>query len=658
MIFPLGKYYNLLKPTFHQGMKLFMNNKMYKTALTLLAVLILFTYALGQHALPVKYDIQRAYDKETRTYDGMPGKNYWQNGADYNIKVFLDTDAKTISGHQRVVYSNNSPDTLSNMVVRLYQDLYKKGNQRDYPLAASDIHNGVNINKISISGINFDPNAATRSGTNMTLPLWPNLNPGEKVEIEISWDYPISQTSTVREGYYSNHDGFFIAYWYPQIAVYDDVWGWNRFNYTGMQEFYNDFNNYRVEISAPRGYVVWATGVLQNPDDNLSPNILEKYRQAQQSDQIISVITKEDYEQGLVTADRDTLTWVYTADNVTDFAFAASDHYMWQASRLKLNNRDVLISAAFDRTSKDFYEVAEVSRESIKFFSEEMPGVEYPYPAMTVFNGKGGMEFPMMVNDGSMPDRALMVYLTSHEIAHTYFPFYMGINEQMFAFMDEGWAMMLPFELQLRLAPSFDPISRTVRLYEFSAVSSLESQLMLPSIALSGHVYSEAYRNSAYSKSGLAYYYLVDVLGEELFKKALHEYMRRWNGKHPLPYDFFYTFNDVAGEDLSWYWMPWFFETGYPDLALSSVTSERNRHEIVISNNGNIPVPVHIQVYFTDGTSETIKESARVWEKGKVTHEFSLTSRKTISSVVLGNAHIPDVNKNNNTWDMETLPSE
>lgn len=617
------------------------------------AIILLFCSAgsiYSQHTLPCPPDIQKAYGKGTRTYHGAPGKNYWQNKAEYQIRAYLDPDAKTISGHQKAVYWNNSPDTLSNLVIRLYQDVYKKGNARDFAVSTDDVHDGVKLIFIKAGDQLIDSKTVARNGTNMILPLEPLLYPGESTEIEISWQYPISKITTLREGYYKNHDAFFIAYWYPQISVYDDVWGWNMFSYTGMQEFYNDFNNYEVEISVPAGYVVWATGTLENAKDNLAPHIYKKYLEANQSDNIINVIDTSDYATGSATTQKDTLKWIYTARNVTDFAFAVSNHYLWQASTLRLSGHDVMISAAFDRNSMDFYEVAQVARESIEFYSREMPGVEYPYPAMTVVNGRGGMEFPMMVNDGSMSNRSSMVFVTTHEIAHTYFPFYMGINEQMFAFMDEGWAMMLPFELQSRLAGDQNPVARTVNMFEYSARSSLESQLMLPTVALSGQVYSQAYRNSAYSKPGLAYHYLREVLGDKIFMKVLHEFMARWNGRHPLPYDFFYTFNEVAGEDLSWFWKPWFFETGHPDLCILSVVSEKNRHKIMVRNQGNIPVPVELKLTYADGSTEIVRESARIWKDGNASYEIIVKGNKGINNVSVGNDDIADLNRENNFW--------
>ncbi len=610
--------------------------------------IVLFQPLYGQN-IPIPLDIQKAYSEGTRNLNGSPGAAYWQNRADYQISVSLDPEQKIISGSASIEYHNNSPRALKEIVIRLYQNLYKKGNFRDFAIDPNDLHDGVSIQKIEINNQPYQKEVE-QTATRLILPLENALLPGKSIKISLTWSYPISQYSTVREGYFQNTNAFFIAYWYPQIAKYDDVWGWNNYDFTGMQEFYNDFNNYKVEIAVPKGFVVWATGILQNPKDNLSDRILERYQKAKQATDIIKVIEEADYQNGLVTSDKDTLTWSYHAENVTDFSFAASNHYLWDATSIIVGEgNQVLVSAVYDKQSADFYEVADISKKSIEYFSKEMPGVPYPYPAMTIFNGKGGMEFPMMVNDGSMAERWSTVHVTSHEIAHTYFPFYMGTNEQMYAFMDEGWAVMLPFELQKRIEPGYDPISRVVRFYEESAVSSLESQLMLPSIALSGNTYRETYRNSAYNKSGLAYWFLQESLGEELFKKALHTYISRWNGKNPLPYDFFFTFDEVAGEDLSWFWKPWFFENGYPDLGIQAVEISKSSTKIVIKNYGGIPIPAQLQIDYADGSNRVIRESPSIWKSGD-SHEIILKGSRQISKITLGSSTIPDVRKENNNW--------
>lgn len=217
--------------------------------------------------------------------------------------------------------------------------------------------------------------------------------------------------------------------------------------------------------------------------------------------------------------------------------------------------------------------------------------------------------------------------------------------------MDEGWATMLPFELQNQFAPEYDPITRAANYYLDGAGHELESPVILPAIALGGNVYRPSYRHAAYYKPGMAYHFLQEVLGEELFKEALHHFMNNWAGKHPIPYDFFFSFNKVAGEDLNWFWQPWFFQTGYPDPELSQVDLEANNQvRILVKQNGNIPVPLMLTIRFEDDSQQIIRKSARIWQDGATQKEILLNFDQPVVSIQLGDSKIPDANKDNNRW--------
>ena len=613
----------------------------------LLLYLIIISGFLHAQDLPMPRNFQDLYDGPTRSYTGAPGDEYWQNHASYIIQVNLDPDGGTVDGTAKITYTNESPDTLKYLVLKLLPDVYKKGSQRDQAINPADIHGGVNISQLEVS---LSMKDSIRQGTNLITTLNQPLNPGEDVSIDISWDFPLPDYSTIRHGIYES-DEIYVAYWYPQVAVYDDLSGWDLWSYTGMVETYNDFSDYEVSVTVPQGYVVWGTGQLQNPGEVLHKSILKKYEQALESSEIIHVISAEDLEKGNLTAKKETLTYRYTAQNVMDFAFATSNRYLWDASTLELTDgRRVLVAAAFDSASIDFYEVADIARKSIQYFSEEMPGVLYPYPEMTVFNGGGGMEFPMMVNDGSTSPGRSVIYLTSHEVAHTYFPFYMGTNERKYAFMDEGWAMKLPFGFQSLMAPDFDPVERTILAYERFAGSEFEIPMMTPTIAINGQVNRPVYRNSAYYKPGTAYHMLHQLLGDEIFMQALHTYMERWHRKHPLPYDFFFTFNEVAEEDLNWFWESWFFKTDYPDLAISDVKQQGENIEVSVERVGKLPVPIRLQLHFDDGSTELVEESMRIWKDGKTSHTFEFDTNKKLQKVEIGGTHVPDSNDQNNFW--------
>ncbi|NWF51143.1 MAG: M1 family metallopeptidase [Ignavibacteriaceae bacterium] len=596
-------------------------------------------------------NIQKAFENKTRSVDGKPGENYWQNSSDYKIKVLIDLKSNLLKGSEKIIYYNNSPDTLKNIVIRTYQDLTKKGNPRDFTLNAELINDGVIIEKLSVGGeqADFESQNYGRYGTNIFYRLSKPILPKSRVDVEVDWNFELPENQLPRMGKYDSTT-FFMAYWYPQISVYDDIDGWDRFDYKGQVEMYNDFANFDVEISVPNNFGVWSTGILLNPDEVLLPEFVEKYKLANSSDQVIKIITKEDYSKGKVFASNSELNvWKFRAEYVPDFAFAFSDHYLWDGVSLIVDNesgRRSFICAAYNENSKDFYDVALIARNTIEYFSNEMPGVPYPYPTMTVFNGAGGMEFPMIVNDGSTSSLMSTVGLTSHEIAHTYFPFYMGINERKYAWMDEGWAVMLPFDFQERAVKDNDPRGRNVEDYQNFAGKEMELPLMIPSVNLIGN----SYRTAAYSRPGLAYDFLRDALGNDLFKKCLLEFIRRWNGKHPIPYDFFNTFDDVSGMDLNWFFIPWFFENGYPDLSIKEVNADGKVVKVLVEKKGSIPVPVSLKFQFEDGKETSIYETARIWSSGEDKLWFETENNGDLKKVILGSKQIPDSNRKDNEF--------
>jgi hypothetical protein len=593
-------------------------------------------------------NFKNAYDKQTRSLYGTPGVKYWQNFSDYKIEVEVVPEKKTIIGNAEIVYHNLSPDSLNMIVMKLYQNLYKKGVLRNFSLSEEDIDSGINIIEISLNKevcTADSDNQFSLQGTNLILYPKSKIAPSSNCTINVSWEFTLPSRSRVRMGVYDS-TSFFVAYWYPQIAVYDDINGWELLPFTGEQEFYNDFNNYEVNIKVPNNIGVWATGEIQNIEELLKPAFLNRYKNAKVSDSVVNIIKAEDYLENNPFNEFDNFnTWKFKATSVTDFAFATSSHYLWDACIYKSKNNElksVFISAVYNKNSKDFYEVAKISKEAIEFFESKSPAYPFPYPNMTIYNGDGGMEFPMMVNDGTTGSRAATVGLTSHEIAHSYFPFMMGTNEKLYAWMDESWAVMLPFELQE--LNGGNQLANNVAAYNDFAGNESEVPPIVPSFQLRGR----SYRMAAYTRPALSYFFLKDMIGDSLFYSALHQYMNDWKGKHPTPYDFFFSMNTKIGEDLSWYWKPWFFEYGVPDLAIKSVTKSENKIKISINKIGNIPVPISLTVY-TKADTLLFNENASVW-KSKSEHNFEFDIKEEIIRIELGNPKIPDVDKSNNIY--------
>ena len=625
-----------------------------KFKIFLLALLMLFISNLSNGQNPGLYiprNIQKAFNNGTRSLDGRPGINYWQNRADYNINIVFNPGIRLVEGKEKINYFNNSPDTLNEIIVHLFPNFFKKGNPRDFAINPEDEGNGIVIEKISYDGKGLDTAAYSNNdeyrGTILKIRLPIPILPKRKAEFSFDWNYILNKESDIRTGAIDSSK-FFIAYFFPHIEVYDDIDGWNDFQYTGGVEFYNDFADFDVSITVPKDYIVSATGELQNPDEVLTEKYVKRYRSALISDSVIQIIDSNDIVQKNITIPRSKNTWTFKAENVTDFAFAMSNHYLWDGSSLivdTVKGRRVFINAAYNKDSKDFYKVAKTARAEIEYMSTVLPDVPFPYPTETVYNGSGGMEYPMMANDSSVPDSS-MVGLAAHEISHSYFPFYMGINESKYAYMDEGWAAYIDFMTTSTLY-SIEVIKKSrVKAYK----NAIGNDLDLPIIAISKYLKSPVYRYNAYIKAAYFYNMLKEYLGNDLFLKALHEYMDRWNGKHPIPYDFFNSMSNAIGEDLTWLIKPWFFEYGYLDLGIKEISQTGNIYNIVIEREGNYPGGFKLKLTYSDGTNEILSKSVSVWKDGKSKYILEIPTGKKIIKAILFDKIWLDANSSNDEF--------
>lgn len=626
----------------------------------ILFVCVAFMFGFGnmfsQSDLFIPKNILKAYDSGTRSLDGKPGKNYWVNKSDYKILAEIFPEIRTIKGSSVIKYYNNSPDTLNSFVIRLYQDILKKGGARDFPANPNDLTDGIKIDTLIINNVGVDFKSKSyrvlRSSTNLYVSKFTEkVSPKSSAEIEIKWSVVLPSESRLRMGTY-NDSTFFAAYWYPQISVYDDIDGWDNVEYGGSVEFYNDVGNFDVQITTPKDYLVWATGVIQNAENILHPKILERYKNAMESNEVIRIITEEDYKNKSVLKSSDKNTWHFIAENVPDFSFAACKSYLWDGVGAKIDSdrNMVFTDAVYPIKNKFQDEVASFAKMSVEYFSNEWPAWPFPYPKITVFNGEqnrgGGMETPMMCNNGTYQNRIGQLGVTVHEISHTYFPFYMGTNERKYAWMDEGWATFLTYDLVKRSEPSEDELPGAVN----SLNNSLGNDFMIPMITPSYSVRTRGGGTMFYQQASVSYLILRDMLGDDLFKKCLHDYIYNWKGKHPIPYDFFFTFNRVAGEDLSWFWKPWFFEWGYPELSIKQINDNK---EIIIEKLGNMPVPVDLKLTFEDGSGESFHKSAMAWKNGEGRVAFYNNTGKKIVKAELLTILGPDTNLKNNVVEIK-----
>jgi len=606
--------------------------------------LILSTAVKSQIKLNVPTNLQETYIKGTRSTDGKPGKRYWQNSADYNINVNYNPITRLVKGTTSIDYFNNSSDTLSEVVFKLYPNYYQKGAQRLHTVNPEDVNEGMQIESITVPKTSFLTYKI--EGTNLTVSIPPVL-PKKSIHFNLSFHYTLNKGSHMRTGQVEENAAF-IAYFFPRITVYDDIDGWNLNQYLGTQEFYNDFCNFNVSVTVPKDFIVWATGDLQNCSDVLNPKYCKRIALAEANDSITTIIDSTDVANDIITTDNDFNTWKFVAKNVSDFVFATSDHYMWKSSSLvvdKATGRRTRVDAVFNPKHHDYFEVINFNRETVKAMSYSFPKWPFPYSHETVFDGLDQMEYPMMVNDNPVQTREDAITLTDHEVFHTMFPFYMGINETKYGWMDEGWATLGEWLISPMIDSTIKDEYGMAR-YENNAGSEVD----LPITTLTTQQNGLSMFLNSYPKPALGYLFVKDLLGDALFTKALHFYINQWNGKHPMPFDFFNCINTGSGKNLNWFWKRWFFDNGVPDLAIKDVKKKGKNYDITIESKGNKPVPIDLNITYSDNTKRTEHRSIGIWESGNSTYTITVPTDKNITFISMGSLYVPDVNKKDNVY--------
>ena len=622
-----------------------------KCFLSLLALAGSYSAVQAQTTLYMPRDIKAAYAKGTRSMDGKPGKNYWQNRGRYTISITAAPPDRNIKGTETITYINNSPDTIRNPVIKLFLNIHKPGAPRDRGAGEDYLAAGVTIDRFAVGGQNvpFINNPQTFTGRQVRLPK--PLAPHDSVQLAFDWHYQISLESG-REGMI-DPSTYFLAYFYPRVAVFDDYAGWDRMNFTDGKEFYSDFNDYNVTINVPKNFVVWGTGTLQNPESLLQPEIANRFKRSFVTDDLVHIATKAEMESKAVTTQNAMNSWKFVANDIPDMAFGLSDHFVWDGGSVvvdKKTNRRASVQAAYNDTAVDYRRMIEFGKHSLEWLSNNWPGIPYPYEKTTIFHGYAGMEYPMMANDETYEDTDFSRFVAEHEIAHTYMPFYMGINETRYGFMDEGWATTFELligreDLGVEKAESFYKQFR-VEGWIRDAAQEEDVAIITPSNILNG----AGMGNNEYGKASLGYLAMKDMLGDVLFKKCLHEYMDRWHGKHPTPWDFFYTFNDAAKKNLDWFWHNWYFTTSHIDLAVKNVTKNGNSYTVTIQNIGGMPAPVNVIATYTDGTKESFHQTPSIWEKDQQQAQVNIATKKTVKSIQLDGGIFMDADESNNSW--------
>lgn len=592
-------------------------------------------------------DFRKAYDNQTRSYDGKPGSKFWQNTCNYTISVAVEPIFRRLRGKEQIEYFNNSNDTLKSIVINTYQDVYRRGSHRDYPFLAES--SGSTITKLVIGGKTYQPYQYYYGQTLHNIPLKNPVMPHSSVKIEIEWTVTFLEKGFMREGFVDATSAF-IGLWYPKIAVYDDIFGWNMHNYGLKEEFYSPLSSYDVSISLPAGYFVWATGVLQNTS-NYPPIVNERLERARKTGEVVSILdTKLKYDDKQTGSD----PWHFVADSVPDFAFAFSNHYLWDAAYLRIGERDVLISSAYRKEeAKVWKDHTQLLRDAIKMYSETEPGIAYPYPVYTLFTGNagGGMEYPMMSFDASTDDDIIDKSITIHEMLHSFLPFYLRTDETRYAWMDEGFTDFYCDRLAEKLGLDISHINES---YKYLS-ESLDGYGNVPLFTSTCDIDQDNVYGINYAKSSQMLTALENVLGKDVWRNCFGAFAVTWKHKSPTPFDLFFFTNHYTQQDLTWFWDAWFMRFGYTDLTFVKCASGKDGtgQDIQIRNTGGLPIPFTLAITDITGKITNMDYKADIWKNGPLV-TLNVTDIRPVKIEIVCSL-VEDFNLKDNSGKPETL---
>lgn len=604
---------------------------------------------------------ERAVLQGTRTRTGSPGAAYWQNRVSYRIDAELDPATSRVQGELVAVYRNNSPDTLRSVLMHLYQNAFSEGVQR---VRRVPVTGGVQLHRVAVDDVPARATSASSAarqpqyrvdGTLMWVDLVRPLVPGGSVELQVGWSFTVPPRGAPRTGH-AEREAYVVAQWYPQVAVYDDVRGWHARPYWTNGEFYLEYGSFDVSITVPEGWLVTATGTLDNPDDVLPAQVQQRLRRALSQDSVVRVVTEDDLEQRNATVREPggQLTWRFRAEDVRDFAFASSNRYLWDATRIVPNTAErapIAVHAFYRPEARNWENAARYMKHATSFHMQHWG--PYIYPQISAAEGPiGGMEYPMLVFIGAPAQPIDLYSVLSHEIAHEWWPMMVGSNESLHAWQDEG---LVTYVEDLSVRDYFEgstPHLSTQDAYLRIAGSDAELPLMTaPDLFGIGPQYGVA----AYTKPGTLLRALGGIIGDSTVQRALREYTQRWLLRHPTPYDFFNVVEDVTGTDLDWFWSPFWFDTAVMDQAVQSVSAsvsgETRRVTIMVADQGSAPLPVLLRLTTADGATRDMKLPVEPWLRGAVTQQITVDLTADVTRVEIDpERRFPDVDRSDNVW--------
>ncbi|NGF56152.1 M1 family metallopeptidase [Parapedobacter sp. SGR-10] len=600
-----------------------------------------------------------------RSASGRPGPQYWQNAASYTIKARLDDKQDRIYGSVQIDYTNNSPEDLAYIWLQLDQNLFTPQSigQATIPLEESRYGDSENVfqggYKLSNLKVNQSSDIKSQiSDTRMRIDIpSPIQAKGGKATLSMDFEFSIPTYGADRTGILHTQNGkiYSIAQWYPRLAVFDDILGWNTTPYTGPGEFYLEYGDYQVEITAPASHIVVLGGELLNPQEVWTAQQLERYKQAQQSNQTVMIRSEAEVLQKASRPAKEQLTWKYSLKNARDIAWASSPAFIVDGAKINLpSGKSALALSAYPKESNGgnaWERSTEYTKASIEHYSKKW--YEYPYPvAVNVASNVGGMEYPAISFCGHKAKAANLWGVTDHEFGHNWFPMIVGSNERLHGWMDEGFNTFIndistevfnKGEYHLKYGKKN---SRTQMLFH----PALEPVMNSPQTMRERNIGLLVYYKPAYALHLLR----DEIIGRERFDAAFKKYIEYWAFKHPAPQDFFRTIENETGENLSWFWRGMFQHNWQMDQAISEVRyvqmdPSKGAH-ITVQNLGKLPMPIVVEATTESGKRISVKLPVEVWERN-TSWTFKLDSQEKLTQVKLDPRDVyPDINPENNVW--------
>jgi hypothetical protein len=593
--------------------------------------------------------MRKAYVMGTRDSSGAPGKRYWQQKVDYKIDASLDPQTNQVRGSETITLHNTTPDTLKTVVLRLYQNYFTpRVDRNDY---VTDITDGVTVERLSVNSAAIDLRNNKQYDLNdriaVITPASPIL-PGATATIETAWRFTVPLVDTTVRGQRMGRYGSYlyqVAQWYPQIAMYDELRGWDTDQYLGNAEFNNQFGSFDVRITAPGGWLLGATGELKNPEEVYSKRTRDRLALAMNADTTVRVVEANERGAG-ATAAGSKLTWHFTAPLVNDFAFAVSRDYVFEATHATIPGRGKIpVNVLYlpQHVNYRTNNTAQYGRKALEEHSRFL--FPYEFSQGTIADGpETGMEYPMIIFNGSS------LGVTVHEFGHQWFPMMVGSNETRYGFMDEGFNGYIDAIAVSRISNTV--LARQIGVPGYRRIAGTE--LEAPMMWIADYA-GPGYGVQTYGKAPIALNVLGAVVGDSAVGRALAEYAMAWKYKHPTPYDFFFSMNKSLGKNLDWFWYEWFFTTYTLDQSIESARIVGDQVELSVRDKGDMAMPIIVGIEWTNGNRTVMTYPADVWFTGSriLTAKLPLSGR-TIKSITLDpQDRFYDLDRSNNVWNAQ-----